>query len=244
MKLLIMRKGLVFFLVISIIVISCSEDVQITTDLGSDYYPLQVGNYSIFQVKETSISQSVEVNTSYELKVSVKDSTINGQGLVTYYLVREKRMNPSDKWKSLDVWTSKVVANRIIQNEGNILFVKLVFPPSLNLMWDGNEYNNLPNDGNIFNDNDSSTYVISELNKPLTFPTGFESDQTLTVIQNDFTDNIIGIDQRKEFYSKGVGLVYKEIIQLVYCTSSNCLGQQKVANGIILTQSLKENGKI
>lgn len=244
MKLLIMRKGLVVFMVFNLVIFSCSENEQVTPDLGLDYYPLKVGNFVLYQVNETYISQSVETKTSYELKVTVTDSSINQQGVITYFLVREKRVNSLSQWKSVDTWSSHFLNNKVVQNEGNVLFVKLVFPPSLNLMWDGNEFNNLPDDGNLFTDNSSDQYFISEMNKPITLSSGFESDQALTVIQNDFSDNIIGIDQRKEVYAKEVGLIYKEVTQLKYCTSSNCLGQQRVDKGFILIQSLKEHGQI
>ena len=244
MKLLIMRKGLGIFLVFSLVIISCSDDEQVAPDLGLDYYPLHVGNYSVFQVEETTITLSVEIKTSYELKVAITDSSINEQGVTTYSVIRQKRMNTSSNWENLDTWSCKVLNNRLVQNEGNVLFVKLIFPPSLNLMWDGNEFNNLQGDGNLFTDNSSGKYVVSELNKPITLQSGFESDQTLTVVQNDFTDDIIGIDQRKEVYAKTTGLIYREVNQLQYCTSSNCLGQRRVDKGFILTQSLKEHGKI
>lgn len=244
MKLLIMRKRLGVILVFCLVILSCSTDEPFIPDMGFDYYPLQVGNYAIYEVDETNILQSVETETSYDLRITVTGSSINEQGVVTYFLVREKRTSPSGNWESVDTWSTKVMDNKTVQNEGNVLFVKLVFPPSMNLAWDGNQFNNLPDDGNIFNDSNSGQYFISDLDEPLTLPSGFETAHSLTVIQNDFSDNIVGTDQRKEVYAKGVGLIYKEITQLVYCTSSNCLGQQKVDKGVILTQSLKEHGQI
>jgi hypothetical protein len=104
----------------------------------------------------------------------------------------------------------------------------------LELSWDGNQFNN----------STTESYVISELNASITLPSGFEAEQSLTVIQNDLLDNIVETDQRKEVYAKGVGLIYKEIIQLQYCTNPNCLGQQKVDKGVILIQSLKEHGQL
>jgi len=244
MKLLIMRKRLGVFLVFCLVTLSCSTDEPVIPDMGLDYYPLQVGNYAIYEVEETIILQSVETQTSFDLRITVTDSSKNEQGVVYYLLVREKRTSPSGNWEALDTWSTKVIDNKTVQNEGNVLFVKLVFPPSLNLKWDGNLFNNLPDDGNIFNDSNSDHYFISDLDEPITLPSGFETNQSLTVIQNDFSDNIVGIDQRKEVYAKGVGLIYKEITQLEYCTSSNCLGQQKVDKGVILVQSLKEHGQI
>jgi len=243
MKLPVMRIGFVVFLIFSALVFSCSEDEPVVPDMGFEYYPLKVGNYSIYQVNETSISLSVETKTTYELKVTTTDSIVNDKGLTTYVLVREKRVDSSVGWQSLDTWSVQLIDNRIVQNEANVIFVKILFPPSVNLKWDGNQFNNLPNDGNLFNESGSEHYFVSTLNEGISLSSGFETDNSLTVVQNDFSDEIIGMDKRKEIYASGVGLIYKEVKQLTYCTSSaSCLGQQKIDNGVILIQSLKEYG--
>jgi hypothetical protein len=243
MKLPIMRRGFGVFLIISTLIFSCSEEEPLVPDMGLDYYPLSVGNYSLYHVEETQISQSVETKTSYELKVTITSSGINEQGVTAYHIVREKRANPSGNWESLDTWSTRVINNRIVQNEGNILFVKLIFPPSVNLSWNGNQFNDVKDNGEIFYDGDITQYRISEFDQPITLSTGFLSDNSLTVIQNDYNDNFTGIDERKEVYARNVGLIYKETTQIQYCTDNACYGQQKVDKGVILIQSLKEYGK-
>ncbi len=244
MNLRIMKIGIGVFLVSFLLITSCSENEDTLPDLGLDYFPLQVDNYAIYQVVETSILQSVETEISYELNVTVTDSTINEKGEVTYILVRKKRLSPSDNWENVDTWSTKMINNRIIQNEANVSFVKLIFPPSLNVTWDGNQFNNLPGNAELFYDGDDTPYIISELDKPISLATGFETDQSLTVIQNDLNDIYTGIDERKEIYARKVGLIYKEVVQKKYCTDIGCYGQQKVEQGVILIQSLKEYGKI
>lgn len=244
MKLPIMLRGLILFLLFSSMMLACSTDERVVPDLGRDYYPLRVGSYTIYQVDETKILFSAETKTSYELKITVTDSSVSNQGVVTYFLSRQKRATSSATWENFDMWSAQVINNKIVQNEGNVLFVKLIFPISLNLAWDGNEFNNLADDGNLFAGDNSDQYFIGDLDASVTLPSGFETDRSLTVIQNDFSDNIVGVDQRKEMYARGVGLIYKAVTQLEYCTSSNCLGQQKIDKGVILTQSLKAHGRI
>lgn len=211
--------------------------------MGFEYYPLRVGNYFIYQVQKN--------NDKYELKVTVTDSSVNDKGIVTYTMVREKRVDTFSSWQSLETWSAKLTDNKIIQNEGNVLFVKLTFPPSLNLKWDGNQYNNrkidenpytinLPYDGNVLVDSKSDYYFISELEATITLPSGFEADNTVTVIHNNYQDIVTGTDQRKEVYAKGVGLIYKEINQYLKCSGSICSGDKAG----ILIQSLTEYGRL
>ncbi len=243
MKLPIMKIGLDVFLVSILVIFSCTETDQVVPDLGLDYFPLHVGNYSIYEVYEATILQSVKTESSYELKVTVSDSAVDERGEVTYFLLREKRVESTDVWEGVDTWSTRVINNQVIQNEANVSYIKLIFPPSLNLKWDGNQYNNLPGNGELFYDGDDAPYFISEIKKPVSLSTGIESDNSLTVIQNDLTDNFTGIDERKEIYAKDIGLVYKEFNQIRYCTAPSCYGQQKIDQGVILTQRLKEYGK-
>jgi hypothetical protein len=235
-----MKRGIGFFLVIVLVTFSCSEVEQVPPDMGFDYFPLHVGNYSVYQVDEVTGLGSAVTQVSYEIRATVTDSTINENGDVAYFIVREKRTGSSENWENLDTWSAKVIYERVIQNEGNVLFVKLIFPPSLNLMWDGNEYNNLPDNGQLFYVGDDVPYVITEIDKPISLKTGFESDHTLTITQNDFNDFTVGTDERKEVYARGVGLVYKETNQVIKCNGAGCSGDRS----FLFIQSLKEYGKI
>jgi len=242
-----MRFGLLFLLVFTLFVNSCTEHEPTQPDMGFDYFPLKVGIYSIYQVDETKISFSVESKASYEIKITIIDSIVSTSGETTYILRREKRSDESGSWKGLDTWSAKMINNRIVQNEENVLFVKLVFPPSVNLSWDGNEFNDLPFNNEIkdFYDGTDVPYVISSINEPLSLNTTFTTGDALVVIQNDLNDTFTGVDERKEIYARNVGLIYKEVRQLVYCTEDpSCYGQQNIDNGVILIQNLKEHGEM
>jgi hypothetical protein len=227
-----------------ILSISCSTNSPVNIDMKLDYFPMNVGRFYIYQVEETDIVNNAETKSIYELRVVVTDSTINENGVVSYILHRSKLNSGNGAWTPVGTWSVKIEVNKVIQNEDNTLFVKLVFPPSPNLAWNGNEYNHLSDNGNLFNDRNSGLYRIADLDKPASLGTGFEASQTLTVIQNSFNDPIIGRDERKEIYARNAGLIYKEVIQWKYCTSASCAGQQRVEKGMTYIQTLKDHGKI
>ena len=60
--------------------------------------------------------------------------------------------------------------------------------------------------------------------------------------QDNENDPIVKQDVRKSIYAKSIGLVYREITILEYCTVGNCIGKQIVENGVILKQTLNNYG--
>jgi hypothetical protein len=64
------------------------------------------------------------------------------------------------------------------------------------------------------------------------------------VLQEDNQEFIVYYDKRREIYSRDVGLILKETVQLHYCNDEdrNCIGQQIVDEGIIYTQTLSSYG--
>ncbi len=232
-------KSCWFFLLILLILPACGSEDPINTDIGIDYFPLKTGSQWIYNVEETSINLSVETKVEYELRVTVVDSIKNDLGLYTYIFLRETRATEMDAWQSLNTWSTMFSNNQVIQNEANLNLVKLIVPLFEGSRWNGNQYNNLPDNGNLFNGQNSATYQAIEFDKPVSLDTNLSFDKTTTVVQNDFTDPIVGTDQRKEVYARTVGLIYKEVIQLEYCTDDPCLGQQRVDKGVRYNQTLK-----
>ena len=232
-----MRRGFLYTLLIALG--ACSTEDPVNPDTGLNYFPLKTGNSWVYQVEETTINQTIENKVNYDLRVTVTDSIKNQSGNYSYILHRERRTSDSDPWQSLGTWSASKLNNQMTQNESNTIFVKLIFPPSTGITWNGNQYNKLPDNGNLFNGKDSDTYQIVEFDKSITLQTGLTYPETLTVVQNNFTDDIVGHDERSEIYARDTGLIYKEMVQLEYCTTPSCLGQQKVDKGVIYRQTLK-----
>lgn len=235
-----MKRVCLFFCLI-VVLTQCSDEDPISTAVGLDYFPLRTGDSWIYEVQETTIVNSVYNLKKYELQVAVIDSMKNINGSYSYTLKREKRTLQTDSWQSFETWTAEVADNKLIQNENNVLFVKLVFPIGNGMKWNGNEFNNLPNHGNLFDNINGELYHVFGFDMPIPESTGLNFPKTTTIFQNDFSDNIVGKDQRIEIYARGVGLVYKEVTQLEYCSTPDCLGQQKVDKGFILVQTLKSH---
>ena len=98
--------------------------------------------------------------------------------------------------------------------EENIRFTKLIFPFDVDVVWDGNAFNN----------QQSQEYRIESINIPFTV-NGLSFDSSITVIQN-YKSNLLEYENSKEIYVIGVGLVYKEDIEvLINSVDSNDFSQ-------------------
>ncbi|MFM8911339.1 MAG: hypothetical protein ACKOE6_00270 [Flammeovirgaceae bacterium] len=239
--------ALVFtFFALGALCFSCgSEGVRPSDD---SYFPLQLGAYWIYDVEETNTlrvacTDNGETLTKYELKVEVTDSFPNteSEGGYSYVLTRSMRANANQSWQPFSTWTSKRLNSRVVNNEGNISYLKFVFPLYESQVWNGNLFNNEQQ----LNGKVEDEYKATQVGKPFSLTNGQSFQKTVTVVQNDEQKNILYRDSRQEVYAWNVGLVYKESYLLKYFANSQlpCYAQNRTQQGTIWKQTLKEVGR-
>lgn len=232
-----------FSLLFVLVSLSCQPSPE-TEDHSTSYFPLKVGAYFIYDVDETQYNQITgNVQSLYELKVTISDSVLNQEGGYTYILNRQKRTASGLPWENLTTWTARINARQGIVVEDNATFVKLVFPLGNGVEWNGNSFNMVGGDQTCGDDNaPCDTYLIQDYDMPFAPGESVSFEHTVTVNQNDNPDLIVKQDVRKEVYAINVGLIYKESTVLNYCTQPNCLGKQIVETGVQYKQVIKEYG--
>jgi hypothetical protein len=243
-----LTRGTVALLIIALCALFFSCGTNQPRPSNDLYFPLSLGVYWIYDVEETSTlrltcTENGETIAKYELKVEVTDSFPNTEfeGGYAYVLSRSKRANANEPWQPIATWTSKRVASQVINNEGNVSYLKLVFPVYENQVWNGNLFNNEPQ----LNGRVEDEYKVTQVARPYTLGSGRSFDRTVTVVQNEEQKNILYRDSRIEVYAWNVGLVYKESYLLKYFADSQlpCYAQNRTQQGIIWKQSLNEVGK-
>ena len=220
--------------IVAVLAISCdsSEETDLI-DVGKDYFPLTKGLYQIYDIYEINYVLGIPETLEYELKTQIIDSFRTADGGYKYVIHRSKRDSENDDWTYLDTWSAQENNHEAVMNEENTSFLKIIFPVAEGVEWNGNKYNT----------GEEDEYLLEEVKAAHTF-NGLNFGDCISIIQEDFVDNITGIDQRKEIFARDIGLVYKESTQLIYCTDTDlgCLGQQKVESGFIFKQTIKSYG--
>lgn len=222
---------------------ACESHEAVPTRTGAEFVPVHVGEYWEYAVTETIISQvNGETNTSSELRVVVLDSVINGQE-VTYILGRWTRDQGATDWVPAETWSVRLSDFRFIVQQGNVPFVKLALPLSEGKTWDGNMLNSLGGPDECQSGvTGCDNYTALNVRMPFEIPGTISYDDTVTIVESDEDDPIIGKDSHKVVYARDIGLVYEDVTHFEYCTIGSCIGQQVVENGYIRKQQLSAHG--
>tara|TARA_Y100000766_G_C18915088_1_gene610723 strand:+ start:3565 stop:4248 length:684 start_codon:yes stop_codon:yes gene_type:complete len=190
------------YFVLLIIISSCKPIVYEETNFFYNYYPLQINQVKEFFVTNIVHNSFGKDTTTYFLKEIITDYNINMEGDTVYKVERYWKVDSSLSYEIKDVWTSKKNLSAGYLNEENITYTKLIFPLSLNIYWNGNAFNNLG----------YQEYSIESLNIPFQL-NNVIFDSSLTVIQN-YKSNLLEFENSKEIYATGIGLIYKEDVQV------------------------------
>ncbi|MDZ7900137.1 MAG: hypothetical protein U5N85_19210 [Arcicella sp.] len=218
------KKNTVFALFVLGLFSSCRDELDcgcVSPPVsGKDFfYPIK-NQVVIYDIEETQYSlTSIPVVKNYQLKEIFVSSSTESNGNETLRIERYRRENDSQKWVIDSVFTAKKGIDKALKTENNVTFVKLIFPVSEGLKWNGNAYNSLGED----------TYELKKVFQP--FQTNRQNfNRTLTVIQqNDST--LVDLKRRIEVYAEGIGRIYQEKTNVSYCNSGDCLGKGKIDFG-------------
>src|SRR5258705_4978782 len=177
-----MKKIFLFLLSITLTFSSCKKDkTSNPVFTGYSYAPDNIGHEVIYDVDSTIKSDFdglIHLN-HFQIRELIADTFTDNQGRLTLRLERYKRLTSSDPWVIYKVWTANKTNVHYEKKEDNITYVKLVFPPSSTITWNGNVLNFL----------DSLYYQYESFNVPETF-NNLSFDSTLTVLQSDYEDII------------------------------------------------------
>lgn len=224
-----LRPFLMFSLAISLW--ACTSDIEPSSEIaGFNFFPLETGTYITYNVDSVSIEQNVETDHAYQLRVSVIESFTNAEGNTAYVMQRHTREDETKSWKPAGTWTAYKTTRQVVVSEGNTMYIKLQFPVSIGLGWNGNALNSVGGPDRC-NGSDCDRYEITEI-------------EPLIVVTQDNTTDVLTKDVRIEKYSKDIGLVHKESTVYQYCESGSCFGNDFIVTGLRYTMEMTDNGKL
>ncbi|XWW44143.1 hypothetical protein JYG30_15340 [Fibrella sp. USSR17] len=205
-----------------LLLLSCGTSETSPVELGLDYRPVSSGRYIIYDVTEQRFSLTAALVTStYQLKESVGPRYTDVTGQPAYRLQRFRRASTQASWQPDSLWTVRVTDRMAVQTESGADFVKLTFPLVDRSRWNGNEFNRFAED----------LYEVRNVAKPYTVGAQTFTETATVWQQNDST--LVSQDKRIEVFARQIGLVYKETVQLQFCSSTpTCVGTSQIDFGV------------
>ncbi|HMO62033.1 MAG TPA: hypothetical protein PKC39_07280 [Ferruginibacter sp.] len=194
----------------------------------SDYVPLEVGKYIIYQLDSFVYMPfgTRDTTITYQVKYTVAGTVKDGAGHDGFLITREIRKTPANAWgidNSFQVFNKELTYEF---SDNNLKFISLAAPIKENFSWKGNSY--LPDNPYPSYDFTSDfmsdwDYIYTDVSQPLSLGT-LSFDNSITVLQRDdvlgdpaipgtaFAERTYSIEK----YAKGVGLVYKDFLHWEY----------------------------
>jgi hypothetical protein len=166
----------------------------------NNYFPVVINDtkeYFVTSIQHTSFGKDT---STYFLKEILTEDFIDDEGDLAYRMERFWKVDSLAEYQIKDVWVTKKKMRSAELVEENERFIKMIFPLTHYVFWDGNAYNSRP----------SQEYVIEGLHDYYTI-NGFEFDSTVTIMQHQ-KSNLIEYEIAKEVYAMDIGLIYKEDI--------------------------------
>lgn len=222
-----MKPNFLYFLMCMIFVglISCKKSFDvISSEEVSNYIPLQVGKYIIYQLDSTvytNLGSTKEIH-SYIIKDTIQSITTDNLGRKAYRILRFQRSSSdTNNWTHLDAYLAIADSTSLEWIESNKRFIKMKAPIKNGFSWKGNSYINTISfpDATFLN---GWTYTYDKINTPLKL-NNIIIPSTISILQNNDT---IGnpsnkkvyseINYSKEIYGRNIGLIFKEFTHQVW----------------------------
>lgn len=222
---------ILFFLSITF---SCKRNNNTVVPVDYSYFPMKLKSWIIYDVTYRIIDKDVGIDSTYiyQLKEIVDTTFEDNSGRINYRIERYTRNDSTQSWAIAAVWSECISENSAQKTEENIRYVKLRFPVSKNLEWNGN----------LFNTRNPQDYKITSLDIPENINSKV-FNSVLTVTQEDY-ENIIEKYYFIEKYEKNLGLIQKKEISITDVTYNSYIDpiEERILKATMYYQDINSYG--
>lgn len=205
-----------------------NETEDISLNYGLAYFPTDSSHYITYRVDSvlySSFATGGRDTTTWEVKEQWNESFTDLQGKTARTLLRYQRpWGSTQLWSNIvpTVWYAVHDSTRAERMEGEMRWIKLVFPLQNNSTWNATSYINTDNANLSSFANWQFAYTAIDQAATIggqTFP------QTLTVERTNNDENLVEKKLYKETYAKDIGSIYRQEWVLN-------LGDKDIASGL------------
>lgn len=196
---------------------SCFKPDELVPEIGFEYFPMEVGKWSEFNVdsvwRDDVIGPIGSGSRNYELYELNESAFQDQENRSSIRIERYWREIGTEEWGIKDVWSKARTGLIAEQNEENVVFWKHNYPIEEGKEWLGNQRTE-PGSIELWLGQspipDDWLYTYQNVHQPYTVG-ALSFDSTVTVLQIDrpaaFGLNLFS----QEVYAKHVGLIHRQI---------------------------------
>ena len=220
-----------------------------TNKTQRDYFPLQIGKYSVYKYDTILYRGAIRDTFSGLMKREISDTFIDNNRDTLYKLNIYVKKDSMDDFELSRVETINANNDKIIETDNGLPFIKMAFPLVENKRWEGNKlFDN--SEEIIENVHKEMVVLIPKYKKWKCTPTSIDEPMTIngetydnvTIINHISEDTFkIYINHLDEYYAKDVGLVKKEMVFLYRKNSTENPIVLDADNGFILHLEIIEH---
>lgn len=220
------------------VIVSCTKtsELEINPQDSYKYFPIEVGDYNIFQKVTYSyaVGQKVKID-SVLIKETVASKTKSNND--TYFVIERQAKGANDLFFRPEA-VFQIITNpkQVIKGERNIYTILLHFPLYEGSTWNINEINGL----------DEKEAEIVNYKK---LPPKLITEKNIIKVLSDSTNNFIDFKVGCNIFAKDIGLIYQENTNIEYCQDNNenpqnsCTGKYLIESGKREFLTLLEHNK-
>lgn len=245
----------IFFVLLLAVLAACDRETEtIETDLGQEYFPLQLGRVWEYQVDSIIFdpegSGVAMDSTRSWIREEIIGLYVDAAGDTIFRTERYVRSDTTDNWQISKVLAFNKNIRQAIRTEDNLRFVKMAFPLKKGGRWNGNQYIDQALRVTVAGEvihifKDWQSEVLDQAD---TWSNGIRSFDDVALISHADSENLIEYRFVQEAYARHIGLIYAEMrildTQCQACCNSNfaqCSNlpwTQKAEKGFIIKQRL------
>ena len=164
--------------------------------LGKDYLPIEKGRSSVYHIKRINFL-TTGVDTIHSFRKELIDSSFIEGGEEKFFVKVFSKKAKEDSWVLDSLWSIYGNNQEVVINRNNTLIKLLSFPLEKERTWDINVFNVRPVD-NI---------TLKTFTNELNIDSCTYND--IVLLQFPLIDNFIDKNDRRWYYGRNEGLVYK-----------------------------------
>jgi hypothetical protein len=230
---------------LALAVVGCKDEVEKVEPLDTSYYPLQVGDFRIYEVTDTTWLRNVKTITRYQFRERVEEQYSDASGRTAFRVLRTRRNTPADAWRIDSVLVVSPATTNVQVTRNNRRTVELIYPVRTGYFWNQN----------AFNATDSIPFHYKKVGEAFTTTTAGGATATypktvMTAVAETAAEggglyiNPFYYYRLRQVYASGIGPVYRSRRRFIYTENG---GQNPspdfIFSGSARTEILLESGR-